>query len=158
MRLPDRLSSSGRISSLHSLYSRNNFVLWKKKMKTKKTLLLNTRVSIFSKLNYYTEYDIILSSLVVIFRWKLCDLCLLPAAGILPECSLFRGGRNRSIQYGNMGCCRWQSPTVYIIAVLFENKVHLKLFKRRARLHPDGFPVKIILRFWFKQILIFFYL
>ena len=66
---------------------------------------------------------------------------------------VIRGGRNRSFQYGNMRCCRWQSATVNIvrIAVLFENKVHLKLFK-------EGFPAKIILRIGFKQILNFFYL
>ena len=45
---------------------------------------------------------------------------------------LWQGGRNSSFQYGNTGCCRRQtagSATVNSqrIAVLFENKVHLKI-------------------------------
>ena len=51
------------------------------------------------------------------------------------------GGRNNSFQYGNMGCYRWQNPgsatvSSVRIAILFENKVHLKLFKEGRKAAP----------------------
>ena len=42
-------------------------------------------------------------------------------------------GRNTSFQFGNTPCV--------LFAVLFENKVHIKLFKEGSKLYPDGFSL-----------------
>ena len=64
---------------------------------------------------------------------------IMPLINVLPG----RGGQNSSFQYGNTGCCRWQnlgSATVNSvgIAVLFENKAHLKLFQDLAPQRISG--------------------